>query len=201
MYREDDQEPYGSTLLDHEEKQGLKFKHITTRAELNHLEQANIQEGMLWITRQKTTDILNEAFVRELHRRLFGKVWAWAGNFRMTEKNIGIDPRQISVQLRQLLDDVEYWVEHQTYPSIEIAARFHHKLVYIHLFPNGNGRHSRIMADAVLATKLSHDRINWTGGYDLQLMNERRRIYIDALRAADQGDLEPLLIFVGGNDE
>jgi len=122
-------------------------------------------------------------------------------NLERQKKNIGIDPKQISVQLRQLLDDAEYWVEHQSYSSIEIAARLHHKLVYIHLFPNGNGRHARIIADAVLTKKLDHDPIDWSGGYDLQFMNERRRIYIDALRAADQGNLEPLLVFVGERNE
>lgn len=198
MTAEEEQEPYGSTLLDAEEKEGLKFKHVTTRAELNHLEQANIQEGMRWLERQKSPDIMNEAFVRELHRKLFAKVWRWAGQFRNTGKNIGIDPRYISVQLRQLLDNANYWVEHETYPPLEIAARLHHKLVYIHLFPNGNGRHSRIVADAVLTKMLARAPIDWSGGYDLQFMSERRRTYIDALRAADQGNMEPLLAFVGG---
>ena len=198
MTAEEEQEPYGSTLLDAEEKEGLKFKHVTTRAELNHLEQANIQEGMRWLERQKSPDIMNEAFVRELHRKLFAKVWRWAGQFRNTGENIGIDPRYISVQLRQLLDNANYWVEHETYPPLEIAARLHHKLVYIHLFPNGNGRHSRIVADAVLTKMLAREPIDWSGGYDLQLMSERRRTYIDALRAADQGNMEPLLAFVGG---
>lgn len=197
MTAEEEQEPYGSSLLDPEEKEGLKFKHVTTRAELNHLEQANIQDGMRWLERQKSPEIMNEAFVRELHRKLFGKVWTWAGQFRKTEKNIGIDPGQISVQLRQLLDNVKYWVDHETYPPIEIAARLHHKLVYIHLFPNGNGRHSRIVADAVLTKMLDQGPIDWSGGHDLQAMNERRRTYIDALRAADQGELKPLLAFVG----
>ena len=198
MTAEEEQEPYGSTLLDAEEKEGLKFKHVTTRAELNHLEQANIQEGMRWLERQKSPDIMNEAFVRELHRKLFAKVWRWAGQFRKAGKNIGIDPRYISVQLRQLLDNANYWVEHETYPPLEIAARLHHKLVYIHLFPNGNGRHSRIVVDAVLTKMLAREPIDWSGGYDLQCMSERRRTYIDALRAADQGNMEPLLAFVGG---
>lgn len=100
------------------------------------------------------------------------------------------------MQLRQLLEDVSFWVDHGTYPPLEIAARLHHKLVYIHLFPTGNGRHARIMADAVLTKLLNQEAIDWSGGHDLQSMNERRREYIDALRAADQAELSPLLAFV-----
>ena len=192
-------EPDGATPLDPEEREGLRFKHVTTRGQLDHLEQANIQNGLRWLSRQKRTDILHEDFVRELHRRLFGEVWTWAGTFRNREKNIGIDPRQIGVQLRLLLDDCRYWIEHKTYPPLELAVRFHHKLVYIHLFSNGNGRHARVMADAMLKKVLSHKPIDWTGGYDLQTMNERRHQYIEALRAADQGDVSLLLTFVGAN--
>ncbi len=145
--------PAGATTLDPDETEGIRFKHVTTRSELDELEQANILEGLQWLRKQEHPDVLTEAFLCDLHKRLFGKVWKWAGNFRRTEKNIGIVPSQLAVQLRQLLDDTNYWIEHGTWSSKELAARFHHRLVYIHLFPNGNGRHARIMADAVL-TKL-----------------------------------------------
>lgn len=187
--------PDGATPLDPDELAGLKFKHVTTRGELDHLEQANIQQGMIWLRRYKGDDILNETFIRELHRRLFGDVWSWAGDFRTTEKNIGIDPIQIGIQLRNLLDDVRYWIEHITYEPLEIAVRFHHRLVYIHLFANGNGRHARIMANVLLTKVLKQKPIDWSGGYDLQKMNERRDQYIQALRAADGGDINPLLDF------
>lgn len=192
--------PEGATPLDPAELAGLKFKHVTTHEQLDHLEQANIQDGLRWLERRKNTDILNERFVRELHQRLFGKVWAWAGTFRTTEKNIGIDPRQISVQLRTLLDDVRYWVEHKTYDPLETALRFHHRLVYIHLFPNGNGRHARIMADVLLAKVLGEDAIDWAGGHNLQSLNERRQNYIHALRQADRGDYGLLRKFVSFAD-
>lgn len=186
--------PDGATVMDPDELAGLKFKHVTTRGELDHLEQANIQQGLLWLQRYKGTDFLNEGFIRDLHQRLFGEVWNWAGSFRTTEKNIGIDPIQIGIQLRNLLDDVQYWIEHQTYQPLEIAIRFH-RLVYIHLFANGNGRHARIMANALLTKVLEQKPIDWSGGYDLQKMNERREQYIEALRAADGGDIQPLLDF------
>ncbi len=181
--------PEGATPLDPDEMQGLKFKHVTTRGQLDHLEQANIQQGLVWLRRYKSDHILSEGFARELHKRLFGEVWSWAGTFRQTEKNIGTDPVQIGVQLHVLLQDTHFWIENGTYEPIEAVARFHHRLVSIHLFPNGNGRHARIMADAILTKILEQEPIDWSGGYDLQAMNERRNQYIQALRAADGGDI------------
>ncbi len=190
----------GETPLDPDEMDGLKFTHIETRGQLDELEQANIDNGMLWLGRQRNPNLLNDHFVRQLHEKLFGEVWQWAGTYRLTEKNIGIDPFQISVQLRQLLDNVHFWVENETYEPMEVAARFHHSLVYIHLFPNGNGRHARIMADALLEVLYGSDPIDWSGGYDLQRMNERRDQYINALRAADAGDYTLLFQFIGWKD-
>ena len=185
--------PKGATPLDPDELEGLKFKHVTTRGQLDQLEQGNIQKGLIWLQRNKETDILTEEFIRELHEQLFGEVWTWAGTFRLTEKNIGVDPLKIGVQLRLLLDDARYWVENSTYKPVEIAIRLHHRMVYIHLFPNGNGRHARILADALLTKVLQHEMIDWAGGYDLQVMNKRREQYIHALRTADGGNLDPLL--------
>lgn len=187
----------GATPLDPDERDGLKHRHITTRGELDQLEQANIASGLAWLARRRKTDILTEAFMRELHRRLFGDVWRWAGTFRLTEKNIGIDPLDIPVQLRMLLGDARYWAEHRSFAPLEAAARFHHRLVQIHPFPNGNGRHARIAADVYLEECFGHGPVDWTAGYSLQSMNERRAQYIDALRAADAGDFGPLLAFVG----
>lgn len=188
--------PPGATPLDPDEMEGLKFKHVTTRGELDHLEQGNIQNGLVWLQRNKDTDVLTEGFVRELHKRLFGDVWVWAGTFRTTEKNIGVDPAQIGVQLRLLLDDARFWIDNGTYEPSEAAVRLHHRVVYTHLFPNGNGRHARIFADALLTKTFKQAPIDWAGGYDLQAMNERRAQYIQALRAADGGDIEPLLSLV-----
>jgi len=190
-------EPEGATPLDPDEMEGLLYSHITSRGELDELEQANIVEGMQWLKKQKNAEILSEAFVRNLHKQLFGKVWRWAGSFRQTEKNIGVDPVQMVIQLRQLLDDTTYWIENKTYPPKELAARFHHRLVLIHPFSNGNGRHARIMADVILTKFMDEPAIDWAGGYKLEAMNERRDQYINALRAADGHDFSQLLEFVG----
>ncbi len=193
--------PEGATPLDPDEMDGLKHKHVTTRGELDHLEQANIQNGLQWMKKSRKKDIVNERFVRDLHKKLFGDVWKWAGIFRTTEKSIGVDPREIAVNLRMLLDDVHYWIQNETYEPEEIAIRFHHRLVWIHLFPNGNGRHARIMADALLMKVFGKERIDWTGGYDLQAMGDRRKEYLTALRNADQGNYAPLLAFIGLTDK
>ncbi len=189
--------PDGSTSLDPDEMEGLRFSHVSTRGELDQLEQANIVEGMQWLKKQSSPNVLTESFVCDLHKQLFGKVWKWAGSFRKTEKNIGVDPIQIAILLRQLFDDARFWIENDTYPPKELAARFHHKLVYIHPFANGNGRHGRIMADAVLTKLMGEPEIDWAGGYRLESMNERRDQYIAALRAADKHDYSELLEFVG----
>jgi Fic-DOC domain mobile mystery protein B len=185
----------GATPLDPDELGGLKFKHVTTRQEIDELEQANIESGLRWLARQKG-DVLTDDFAVKLHKRLFGDVWDWAGTFRKTGKNIGIDPINIHVELRTLMDDARYWAEHETYPAQEAAARLHHRLVEIHCFPNGNGRHARIMADTVLARIYGADPIDWAAGYNLQMLNERRTAYIAALKAADGEDFGPLLAFI-----
>lgn len=189
-------EPRDATPLEPDEMEGLKFKHVTTREELDQLEQINIENGLIWLGRRRRTDILTEQFIRALHRRMFGDVWRWAGEFRRTEKNIGIDPLQIGVQLRTLLDDARYWAENSTFSPLEAGARFHHRLVQIHPFPNGNGRHARIAADTFIMDRFNHEPIDWAAGHDLQRSNARGNAYIAALRAADAGNYEQLLAFV-----
>ncbi len=194
-----DEGPEGTTPLDPDELDGLKLKHITTRGELNEVEQVNIQDGLAWLKKRRKFDLLTEKFTRELHRRLLGEVWRWAGTFRQTEKNIGVVPVQISIQLRLLLDDSRYWAEHRTYSPLEAAARFHHRLVQIHCFPNGNGRHARIVADTYLQMYFEHPPIDWAAGHGLTLGNERRDAYISALRNADAGNYDQLLKFIGAS--
>lgn len=191
------EEPDGATPLDPDERRGLKFPHITTRGELDELEQANIEQGLRWISRRRGGDIFDDVFLRKVHERLFGDVWLWAGDYRLTEKNIGIAPYQISVQLRMLLDDARFWAKDKVYAPLEAAARFHHRMVQIHPFPNGNGRHARIATDIMLEDYYKHPPVEWANGFDLQADNERRKQYIAALRAADAHDFGQLLVFVG----
>lgn len=188
--------PEGATPLDPDELEGLKFTHVTTRGELDHLEAANISQGFIWLKKQKNPELLTDWFAREFHKKLFGEVWDWAGSYRQTEKNIGIDPIQISTRVRELMDDVRYWIDKNTYAPIETAVRFHHKLVYIHPFPNGNGRHARYMADAVMEFTFNAPPITWGKSTNLVSPSAVRKQYIDALRMADQGVYDDLLSFV-----
>lgn len=193
------EDPDGATPLGPDEIRGLKFKHVTTRGELDELEQANMQEGLRWLFARKRGDVLDDAFLRTMHVRLFGDVWDWAGTFRQRELNIGIEPLQIAVQLRMLLDNARVWAEEEVFVPLEAAARFHHRLVEIHLFPNGNGRHARIVADLYLRDYFKHSGIIWSGVKDLQVNSKRREAYIASLRSADAGEFIPLLNFVGAN--
>ena len=184
----------GATPLDPDEARGLIPAHIRTQAELNQWEQANVLEGSTWALRSRERDFLSEGFVRELHRRMFGNTWRWAGRFRTTGKNIGVDSLQIGVKLRDLLNDTNYWLEHRTYAVDEIAVRFHHRLVAIHPFPNGNGRHARLMTD-VLLKRHGATAFAW-GGANLESAGGARDRYLAALRTADAGDFAPLRAFV-----
>lgn len=186
------EEPNAATLLTIEEKQGLIPAHITYRSELNEAEQENIVRGQDWAFGSRR-DLLTEKFVKDLHRRMLGDVWRWAGRFRTGEKNLGIPFFEIPTGISQLLEDAKAWVEHKAYAPDEIAVRFSHRLVQIHPFPNGNGRHSRLMADLIVMS-LGGERFSW-GSTNLQQADDVRRRYIEALQAADQHDIAPLLIF------
>jgi Fic-DOC domain mobile mystery protein B len=167
-------------------------------AELNEFEQLNIQRAVQWaqsrIRRLRPHELLEEGFVRDVHRRMFDRTWAWAGTFRTSAKTIGVDWPQIGFQLRNLHDDARHWIEHATFAPDEIAIRYHHRLVLIHPFPNGNGRHSRLLADLV-AERLGQPAFNWGGGADLVAGNDTRRRYIASLQQADAGDIASLLAF------
>lgn len=186
------EEPGDATPLTSEEKRGLIPAYITFRRELNQAERDNIARGQDWALSRRR-DLLTEKFVKDLHGRLLGDVWRWAGEFRTSERNLGIAYYEIPMAVRGLLEDTKAWIEHTSYPPDEIAVRFHHRLVQIHPFPNGNGRHSRLMAD-LLVMQLGRERFTW-GSANLQNAAEVRTRYIEALETADQHDIAPLLAF------
>ena len=182
-----------ATPLSEEEKEGLIPSYITLRGELNEAEQANIFAAEEWAFKRKR-DVLDERFLNNLHKRMYGRVWRWAGDYRRTGKNIGVDAYRILMELRQLLNDCRFWIENETYPPDEIAARFHHKLVWIHAYPNGNGRHARLATDLLLKA-LGYPRFTW-GRINLVDERKTRETYVAALRAADAHDYGPLFKFV-----
>ena len=186
--------PPGATPLDPDELDGLVPTHISRRSELDEWEARNILKAETWLHGRSRLDVLTLSFVKQLHKRMFDDTWKWAGTFRTTAKNIGVDPSQISVRTRDLCEDVKAQLASRQLPLDEIAAMFHHRLVSIHPFANGNGQHARLMTD-VLLLKNGAERFTWGSG-DLNDDNEIRKRYIEALRAVDNHDYKPLLSFV-----
>lgn len=186
----------GQTPLTEEEMEGLLIKTITTQGELNEQEQLNIEEAVEWTLRRRFNkkDILSEEFVRELHKRMYREVWRWAGQFRKSDKNIGIEWYQIPTSLKNLVDDAVFWVDHATYPPDEVAIRFKHRIVSIHCFPNGNGRHSRLLADIIISQIFKKPVFTWNRA-NLVQSGEARDHYLASLKAADNGDFVSLLEF------
>ena len=186
----------GQTPLTEEEKEGLLIPTIATRYELDEFEQQNIEEAILWVLTRplQARTILTEQFVRNLHKRMYGNVWAWAGEFRKTNKNLGVDKWQISTALKTLLEDTIYWIGQNTFGADEIAIRFKHRIVSIHCFPNGNGRHSRLMADIIAEKIFKQPVFSWGAG-NLVNQGDLRTTYLNAVRAADKNNFEPLLLF------
>lgn len=186
----------GQTPIDEDEKDGLLIPTIVTRGELDEFEQKNIEETIRWLIGRKFKAdlVFTEQFVKVLHKKMYGNVWRWAGQFRKTDKNIGIDKWQIPVALRVLNDDVKFWIDTKTFPPDEIAIRYKHRIVSIHCFPNGNGRHSRLMADVIIEKIFGQVLFTW-GSDNLVREGSSRTEYLKALRAADGGDYHPLLIF------
>lgn len=186
--------PPGATPIDPNEADGLIPAHLTLQRQLDEYEEANIIEATEWAFARRRGDPLDAYFLHEVHRRMLNQTWRWAGTARRSEKNVGVPWLEISVRLRQMLDDTRAQIQHSAYPSTEIAARYHHRLVSIHVFPNGNGRHARLMADLLLSD-LAGRRFEWGRG-DLATAGDVRGRYIAALRAADGGDYQPLFAFL-----
>ncbi|MDB9755816.1 mobile mystery protein B [Winogradskyella sp.] len=186
----------GQTPLNADEKEGLKIKSITTQKELDEFEQLNLEKAVEWTIRTKLKQerVLTEKFIKDLHKKMYGDVWKWAGNFRTSEKNIGITWTSISTYLKALLDDANYWVDNHIYAPEEIAIRFKHRLVAIHCFPNGNGRHSRLMADIIMESVIEQDIFSWHSS-NMVKADDVRKAYILALKKADGGNIDPLIEF------
>lgn len=189
--------PKGATPIDLDELKDLIPDFISTMSELNQVEQTNISDGFLWAGKQNLEDILTASFVFKLHEKMFDQVWKWAGQKRRTNKNIGVMKEHILNDLGELLKQTQYWIQHQTFSDDEIAARFHHRLVQIHIFPNGNGRHARLLTDLLL-TKRGCPKFTWGSkgaASSIEVEGKTREKYIAALRQGDRNDFTDLIAF------
>jgi Fic-DOC domain mobile mystery protein B len=186
----------GQTPLDEDEKEGLLIPTITTRGELDEFEQLGVEKANEWLLARKLSvkKILTVEFVKDLHKRMFGDIWKWAGEFRKTNKNIGVDKFMIGAELKKLLDDCTYWIENKVFSEDEIAVRLSHRMVLIHPFTNGNGRHSRLIADVLVTKGFSKPYFTW-GSVSLSKQSEARTNYLSALKDADKNDYKLLIKF------
>ena len=184
----------GNTPLSLEELADL-IPSLATKQELNEWERENILLAMEWVAADRTraAGMVSDEYARKLHRKMFDQTWKWAGEYRRTEKNIGVPFHEIPERLMAMFGDVRYWMENGTYSPDELAVRYHYRLVFIHAFANGNGRHARLMAD-VLVGKLGRPRFTW-GSANLVKEGEARKKYLEAIRKADRGDIRPLIEF------
>jgi Fic-DOC domain mobile mystery protein B len=184
------------TPLDEDEKEGLLITTITTHGELDEFEQLGVEKAIEWTMKRKVglQQILTEDFVRELHKRMFGDIWKWAGQFRTSNKNLGVDKNQIRTEVKKLLDDCQYWIDHKVFAGDEIAVRFSHRIVTIHPFSNGNGRHSRLIADILVSHGFGRTHFSW-GSINLTAHGAARSAYLKALREAGENDYQSLIVF------
>lgn len=184
----------GQTPIDSDEKQGLIPQHIKSISELNEFEEMNIREAAdRYLSGHRRHHLDDPEFLKHVHKEMFGQTWRWAGHYRKSDKNLGKPWVMIPEEMKKACDDFRHWLENRTYDAVEIAVRFHHRLVSIHPFPNGNGRHARLAADIFLHDR-NHKLLTW-GGTELFRPEEGRKVYIDGLKKADKGDFEHLIRF------
>lgn len=184
------------TPLTEEERLEL-IPSFSTRAELNEAERANIIQARIWAMRPRTLkrdDLVTDAFGRELHRRMFNQIWTWAGSYRKTERNLGWEVHRLTEGVHNAFADAREWLQRGTFPLQESAVRLHHRLVQVHPWPNGNGRHARLMADIVVQSR-GGDELTWGAGADIVTTGQARTTYIECIRKADAGDIAPLIAF------
>ena len=189
----------GQTPLNENEIEGLLIDTITTQEELDEHEQLNIEQAVQWIilNKFKLETILTEKFIKKVHKKMFDNTWRWAGIFRKSEKNLGVEWIKIGIELKYLIDDTKYWIENKTFSADQIAIRFKHRIVQIHCFSNGNGRHSRIMADIII--EMIFKKYIFTWHYSNMVKGDAiRKKYIIAVQEADKGNIYPLIDFARG---
>lgn len=189
--------------MDPDARQFLLPEHadVATNNELNELEALNIADAFAWADDQtwQTADFFTQHVLREIHAKMFDQVWVWAGTYRSREVNIGnCPPEEISTRLEQVLGNLSYQSENGR-SAHDVCTALHHCIAQIHPFPNGNGRHARLVARLLAQTMgLERSSLTW-GSTEYADEDTRKAAYISSLRAADDGDFGPLKSFIFGN--
>lgn len=189
---------YGETPIDEDVRGSLteRYRWVRTKAELNRAESTNISMAVAWLWENpfaEPADLLDQISLRQLHARMFNEVWLWAGKTRVQETNLGVEPSQITQRLQVLLGNTLWQIDNDAYPREEFGTRFHRDLVAIHCFPNGNGRHARLVANELARILgLGRNFYSW-GRRSKESPAVVRRRYIDVIKHADStGDYMPL---------
>lgn len=181
----------GRTSLTVQDLQGLKLPFVKTRAQLSAVEGPNIVSGKqatLTSRKSRVPNMLSVEYLRELHSRMFNDVWDWAAQIPSTElqNEFAASVPGIRPQLSILYADaIEYWLNDKRMTPEEFAVRVHHRVVKIHPFRNGNGRHSRLLADLLLSENFGLETFTWGGSAQLGAGDLYRQPYLEGLKAAD----------------
>ena len=195
----DETQPIGATPGG--DTSGLLLEHLSTTTARNAAETEAISRAYdkyVFRARRKKqgTEWLTDDFIRRVHADMLGTIWEWAGKYRQTKFNLGVDPHLIREQIKLFTEDFLYWNgTESTMSVIEIAARIQHRLTNIHPFTNGNGRHARLITDIFLHSR----KLPIPQWPQIQLMaqgNEIGEQYITAMKKADNGDINDLIQFI-----
>ena len=166
--------------------------------DINQAELVGIVEATDWAKRARLNP-KEVKFWQRLHEQMFGQVWDWAGVWRQHEPNIGVPPHNIQPKMKNLQDDLAFWLSDECdMIALELISRFHHRLVYIHPFLNGNGRWGRLMTDVLAVRDLGLSPLTWAAGNDdlRDPDSAVRKKYIATIKAADTGDIHPLMDYL-----
>lgn len=165
---------------------------LTNRDDLNVYEASGITKAEIYLQELDIETRFSIGLILDLHRIGFSELYDWAGKWRTIDVQVGkLNPptfTKVPNLMYQYADEVDFKLGSTTEKEAlaEIFAYLHHRFVWIHPFNNGNGRTARLLLDFAALLK----------GYEpIQLYyrdGKARSVYIEALRAADNGNYEPL---------
>jgi Fic family protein len=185
--------PHGSTdrpalevvalIQDHDAAMEGLFKFVAGQRRLTL---SYVRELHQVLTRHQDTASGKDADGIPVSIRLIRGDWKkWPNNPTRPDGSIHAycPPEQVQPQMEQLIRWHESHGERLIAPEVE-AAWLHHRFTQIHPFQDGNGRVARCLASLIFI------RAGW---FPLVITRQDRGHYIDALEAADQGELRPLV--------
>ncbi|MBT3984304.1 MAG: mobile mystery protein B [Bacteriovoracaceae bacterium] len=176
----------GQTPVDESIRKDLIPDHINDMTELYESEIENIALGIEWA---KTTKKNHRDYFTwlEVHKHMFNDVWKFAGNTRKVELNNPdfLMPYEILPQLKDLQENLIFWLENKTFDDRELMARVHERLLTIHPFKDGNGRWARLLVN-MICEKQNIEVPSW--GKEIKEDDKRRSIYISAVKKARKDD-------------